>query len=261
MLRRHVLQMKSKAIQLLLLPVLACAAISCSSLHERWSFLPDSCPESPWARQISVAFSNAPLPSVAAEIEALANALPGREVTIRLLVLPSDSPDTASQLRVTLAASDITVGEALRIVAEVKTYGVVFKGGEAVVAPSGHADGSVLVTLQGSCKGPGIGDRIQRLSLICTRAAMMFDDEPTTTSVLDIVPNREGRYSALLRVSGYSNYVPVDTDPRTVSPSLSHPNPQKMRILAVAEGHYPICTDVELNSDSLRYDVNLNFQK
>lgn len=223
--------------------------------QDRWSLAPPDDRLSSWSRVLpSVTFSNAPLRDVAAELQRTANAAGHPAVSVH--VMEPDEGET-HPLLVTFRAERITLQEALQIVGQITGYRPVYGPREVVLAPASHGDGQAPVTLHGLCRSRGNGRPVMSFTIACTRRAMMFDDEPTTT-LYGIQTNDDGHFSLRVPVSAYSDVVRLD-ERRVVSDN--HPTPQRMNIIAISNSHLPSRLEVDLVETNLTYTVEIEMER
>lgn len=233
-------------------------AAGCTAPGPRWTLTAPDGPRSPWMRVLpSVVFSNAPLPQVAADLERLANAVAQPVVKLSVAEPAERVTNDVEPLRITFQADQIQLRDALQIVGELTGYRPVYGPRQAFLAPVFHADGQAPVTVHGYCRSRVNRQPISRFTMICTRKAMMFDDEPTT-STYDIQTTTNGGFSVSIPVSAYSDVVTLGG---RLIVSDDHPTPQRMRIIAISDAHLPSRLDVGLVESNVNYVVDIEMHK
>lgn len=234
------------------------AVAGCATLDNGWSLKPPESADSPWDRVIpTMAFSNTPLPQVLIALEELANATGSPEIRLSIADGDDSSLRDGDFPRITFRAQEIRLRDALGILGDITHHSPVYGEREVVFAPRGHADGSTTIVLEGRARSRSTGKPIRRISLVCTRYAMMFDNEPLTT-IYDVETDADGGFSLAIPVTGYSDVVSLG---RQRSVSYGHPTPQRMSILAVADRHYPSRYGIDLTETNLQYRLEVEMDQ
>lgn len=233
-------------------------SVGCTTSDHSWTTHPPRSKDSPWAQIMPpFAFSNAPLPSVLAELQRLALCAGGPEVVLRISTDDEVSSRVDECPRVTISAERVSLEETIRIIGQVTSQAVVFNQNVAVFTPLGHGDGQTDVVLQGRCRSKTTATPVSALTLICTRVAMSFDNGPTT-SIHGVHTDNNGRFQLSLPVSSWSDIAVVDGKYHVFD---NHPRPQRIEIIAVAEGYYSARLAVDVVWTNLQYDLDIQLDR
>jgi len=179
-------------------------------------------PTSAWQRTVDVAFSNAPLPRVIAELEEMANAQPGPKISLALGQLPSGPWDEYPHPLITFSATNVPVVEAFRIVGDITNHRAMFRGLEGVLAEHCHGHHEMTVFLTGRCVDAATGNPVKSLSI--------------TRYFEEIKPKESGEYLRPVRVEGTTEFVRCDGKNYLME---MEPFPQDIRFVVTAPGYQP----------------------
>jgi hypothetical protein len=249
--------------------IILLSMIGCTTLDHHWTSKPSAGRGAPWGRIIpKVDISNASLTNAVELLQQLANESGKPDITLHIAKTPDPSPlfttlsefgETLDDLNkprpITLQLRNVSVWEALFVIAADANYVTFYKGNEAVLAPKVRNYGLVPITVGGSCRSLSTGSSVGKFSLVSTlRPMTCCDDEPTTT-VHELQTREDGTFTLSLIVPGYVYIVAPDY---VVS---SHPKPQRISIIAIADDHYPTKFSVDLVESNLQYKVDIEMKQ
>jgi hypothetical protein len=223
---------------------LTCCSCAVFRSQSDWTDRWPTEPTSPWQRTVDVAFSNAPLPRVIAELEATANAEDGPRLSLALGQIRSGPWDESPHPTITFTATGITVVEAFLIVGDITNHRAMFRGLDGILAEHYHGHGEMTVFLTGRCVDAATGRPIETLSV-----SRNFDE---------IKPKTSGEFLHPFRVEGTTEFVWCDGKNYLMK---TEPLPQDIRVVVTAPGYQPQEMVLSLQDSELTYTNNIEMKR
>lgn len=199
---------------------------------------------SPWNRTVDVAFSNATLPQVVAQLEGLANAQSGPKLSLGLGRLSSGPWDQDAFPLITFTATNVPVVEVFRIIGDVANCRAMFRGLDGILAEHCHGHHQMTIFLTGRCVDAATGKPIKSLSI-----SRYFDK---------IKAKESGEFLHPIHVEGTTEFVRCDGKNYLMK---TEPFPQDVRFVITSPGYQPQEFVISTYRSLLTYTNNIEMKR